>query len=292
MNDCEQVFSLKYYFFTCQIGKNRNVWWYTQLSRLWANTLLHVTGGDANLCDPPAGTHTHTHTLWTSSSLLRMCPEDLFCSRQALDGPQAPCVLGLVPHAPFSLKCYPDLVKVPVTQLCPTSGLYPSRLLCPWDSPGRNTGVGGHPLLQGIFPTQGSNLGLPHCRQILYHLSYREWHTSNEQNVMKGTEGNIWDQVAKRLGLRSCSVLLAHMEGRQTRSSEPLQTTQELRAASSQAGSEALSPALQRAHIPNTAAWRACMQVLLWVRPPPAGSSTQSQATRLSCAWIPDQQIL
>ena len=62
MNDCEHVFSLKYYFFTCQIGKNRNVRWYTQLSRLWANTLLHVTGGDANLCDPPTGTHTHTHS--------------------------------------------------------------------------------------------------------------------------------------------------------------------------------------------------------------------------------------
>ena len=48
------------------------------------------------------------------------------------------------------------------------------RVLCPWDSPGKNTGVGCHALLQGIFPTQGSNLGLLHCRQILYHLSYRE----------------------------------------------------------------------------------------------------------------------
>ena len=39
------------------------------------------------------------------------------------------------------------------------------------DSSGKNTGVGCHALLQGIFPTQGSNSGLPHCRQILYHLS-------------------------------------------------------------------------------------------------------------------------
>ena len=39
------------------------------------------------------------------------------------------------------------------------------------DSPGKNTGVGCHALLQGIFPTQGSNPGLPHCRQILYQLS-------------------------------------------------------------------------------------------------------------------------
>ena len=43
--------------------------------------------------------------------------------------------------------------------------LQPTRLLCPWDSPGKNTGVGCHFLLQGIFPTQESNPGLPHCRQ-------------------------------------------------------------------------------------------------------------------------------
>ena len=41
----------------------------------------------------------------------------------------------------------------------------------PWNFPGKNTGVGTHSLLQGIFPTQGSNLGLLHCRQIPYHLS-------------------------------------------------------------------------------------------------------------------------
>jgi len=46
-------------------------------------------------------------------------------------------------------------------------GLWPARLLCPWDSPGKNIGVGGRSLLQGIFPTQGSNLGLLHFRYIL-----------------------------------------------------------------------------------------------------------------------------
>ena len=51
-------------------------------------------------------------------------------------------------------------------------GLWPAGLLCPWDSPGKNTGVGCHSLLQRIFPTQGSNPGLLHCRQILYRLSY------------------------------------------------------------------------------------------------------------------------
>ena len=56
-------------------------------------------------------------------------------------------------------------------------GLYPTRL-CLWDSPGKNTGVGSHSLLQGIFLTQGSNLGLLHCRQILYCLRPQStrWH--------------------------------------------------------------------------------------------------------------------
>ena len=43
----------------------------------------------------------------------------------------------------------------------------------PWNSPGQNTGVGSLSLLQGIFSTQGSNSGLPHCRRILYQLSHK-----------------------------------------------------------------------------------------------------------------------
>ena len=49
----------------------------------------------------------------------------------------------------------------------------PTRLRCPWDSPGKTTGVVCHAFLQGIFPTQGSNPGLPHCRQILYCLRHQ-----------------------------------------------------------------------------------------------------------------------
>ena len=44
-------------------------------------------------------------------------------------------------------------------------GLQPTRLLCPWNSPGKNTGMGCHPLLQGIFPIQGSN---PHLLHLLH----------------------------------------------------------------------------------------------------------------------------
>ena len=52
--------------------------------------------------------------------------------------------------------------------------LWPHGLYSPWNSPGQNTGVGSLSLLQGIFPTQGSNPGLPHCRQILSRWATRE----------------------------------------------------------------------------------------------------------------------
>ena len=51
--------------------------------------------------------------------------------------------------------------------------LQPYGLYSPWDSPGQNTGVGSLSLFQGIFPTQGMNPGLPHCRQILYQLNHK-----------------------------------------------------------------------------------------------------------------------
>jgi len=52
--------------------------------------------------------------------------------------------------------------------------LEPTSLLSPWGSPDKNTGVGCHFLLWGILLTQGSNPGILHCRQILYHLRHHE----------------------------------------------------------------------------------------------------------------------
>ena len=66
----------------------------------------------------------------------------------------------------FLLKCYSAMAD----PLQP-HGLYPTRLLSPWDSPGKNSGVGCHSCLQGIFLTQGSNPHLLRCRWILQHLS-------------------------------------------------------------------------------------------------------------------------
>ena len=64
-------------------------------------------------------------------------------------------------------------MKVLIAQLCPALCEPSIRLLCPWNSPGKNTGVDSHGLLQGIFPTQRSKPGLLHCRQILYCLSHQ-----------------------------------------------------------------------------------------------------------------------
>ena len=65
------------------------------------------------------------------------------------------------------------LVAQSCLTLCDPMDYSPPGFSIHGDSPGQNTGVGCHALFQGIFPTQGSNPGLPHCRQILHHLSHQ-----------------------------------------------------------------------------------------------------------------------
>jgi len=68
----------------------------------------------------------------------------------------------------FSPTLYPTESRSVVSD-----SLQPHRLYSPLNSPGQNTRVGSLSLLQGIFPTHGSNPGLLHCRQILYQLSHK-----------------------------------------------------------------------------------------------------------------------
>ena len=65
------------------------------------------------------------------------------------------------------------MVSVSESRSVVSNSLGPHGLYNPWNSPGQNTGVGSSSLLQGIFPTQGSNPDLPHCRRILYQLSHQ-----------------------------------------------------------------------------------------------------------------------
>ena len=90
---------------------------------------------------------------------------------------QDPNLLPLICEFYLNPQCF--ILGKLFAQLCPTlvtpqTVAHQAPLLCPWDFPGKNTGVDCCFVLQGSFLTQGSNLGLPHCRQILYHLSHQE----------------------------------------------------------------------------------------------------------------------
>ena len=90
----------------------------------------------------------------------------------------------------------------------------PARLLCWWDSLGKNTGVGSRSLSQGIFPTQGPNQGLLHCRRILYQLSHQG---SPKWAVNKDSYWNTQRRLASRSSLRDPSA-----DGMQRPSQRPL----------------------------------------------------------------------
>ena len=108
-----------------------------------------------------SATHTHTSPLISISSTLKSSEHR-----------------GAFPmlYSRFSLVSWyeSESVSCSVRSDClQLHGLEPTRLLCPWNSPGQNTGVGSCSLLQGIFSPQGSNPGLAHCRGILYCLSHQ-----------------------------------------------------------------------------------------------------------------------
>ena len=79
-------------------------------------------------------------------------------------------------------------------------------LLSPWDIPGKNTGVGCHSLLQGIFPTQGLNPGLLHCRSIPYHRGARE--AQKPSRVESNCRGRKILLPHVRIGCRSLTFFL------------------------------------------------------------------------------------
>ena len=73
----------------------------------------------------------------------------------------------------WRLLCWAMLSHSVVFDSFQPHGLWPVKLLCPWGFSRKNTRVGCHAFLQGIFPTQGLKPGLLHCRQILYHLRHQ-----------------------------------------------------------------------------------------------------------------------
>ena len=95
-----------------------------------------------------------------------------------------------------------------VAKFCPTlvsQWTVACQALCLWDFPGKKTGVICHFLLQGIFPTQGLNLGLLHFRQILYQLSYQGRPTCNEIDIFVRPMESKWWKVDWRFIRRGSS---------------------------------------------------------------------------------------
>ena len=76
-------------------------------------------------------------------------------------------------------------------------GLQPTRLLHPWNFLGRSPGVGCHFLLQGVFLTQGLNLGFPHCRQRVYHLCHQGILNESEPTANLGGRTSFFTSVSQ-----------------------------------------------------------------------------------------------
>ena len=85
-----------------------------------------------------------------------------------------------------------------------------TRPLCPWNSSGKTTRVACHFLLQGIFPTRGSNLGLPHCRQTLCPLS----HQGSPTGFMVGLLVRAPRRLTPRLTSQDCCYQCPHPRSR------------------------------------------------------------------------------
>ena len=98
-----------------------------------------------------------------------------------------------------------------VAQLCPTlwdpMHCNPPASSVHGDSPGKSIGMGCHALLQGIFPTQGLNPGLSHCRWILYHLSHQGSPRILEVDSLSLLQGNFLTQESNQ-GLLHCRRIL------------------------------------------------------------------------------------
>ena len=115
----------------------------------------------------------HTENVWVHIRILRV-------TRPVWDTPEhSICLEGFCCHLPLVLLlpsshscCRKKKWLLGYVWLWP-HGRQPARLLCPWDSPVKTTGVACHDLFQGIFLTQGLNPGLLHCREILYHLCHQ-----------------------------------------------------------------------------------------------------------------------
>ena len=127
----------------------------------WHATVRGVSELDTT---EPLSTHTHTHTH-------RPISNTLFILAHLISEVFYLVLIWIY----FTNWCCCLVFKLCLTLLRPHR-LQPTRLLCPWDFPGKNTGLGCHFLFQGIFPTQGLNSHFLLCRWLLYQQTSWEAH--------------------------------------------------------------------------------------------------------------------
>ena len=95
----------------------------------------------------------------------------------------------------YLLIPYPNLPLFPSLSRLVISRLFPISVSCPSNSPGKNTAVDCHALLQDMFPTQESNQSLLHCRQILYYLSHQGIPNEILLNYKKEWNSTVYSSV-------------------------------------------------------------------------------------------------
>ena len=125
----------------------------------------------------PIALSTDYHLHWLLSGCLWLYP-DGFQSTIHFNWRPFPFHSFSLSYCTFHCMCVLAKSLLSCLPLCdPMDPMEPTRLLCPWNYPGKNSGEGSHSLVQGTFPTQGSNLHLLwllHCRQIIYHWATKE----------------------------------------------------------------------------------------------------------------------
>ena len=155
----------------CECVKSLHLCLTLWLYGLWSTRLLCPWDS------PGKNTGMDGHALLQGISLTQGSNLSLLSLRHWQAGSLPPAPPGKPMDVLLCLVAQCDLMCDPMDYSLPGSSVH-------GDSPGKNTGVDGHALFQGIFPIQGLNPGLPHCRQVLYHLSHQGRHRT--KSVLQG----------------------------------------------------------------------------------------------------------
>ena len=131
------------------------------------------------------------HIIWMAHSPTQSFFNFLLCVGQRKYRPHFYGAWGLaeykaiihIIHSNYNPNMYMCSIDLVVSDTLLLHGLWPTKLLCPRDSPGKNTGVGCHSFFQVIFSTQGMNLCLLYCRWILYLWATREAQYSKYESM-------------------------------------------------------------------------------------------------------------